>query len=229
MWIRPSRVARGDLRRDLRTAARANCGARSSAACATPRTMCGRKPKGSKRRGKLAGMPNVRERPRAVEGHLSRLTAVLGISPLRRLMLGANGTSAIGTLVERVTRSFVLVRMPTRKADIAACAFAAALNAIPEPPGQDADLRPGQGDGRPHGPREGDRDGDLLRRPVLLLAGRAAPMRIQSSYCGSTSRRGSPCWALTRPISTRSRTPSTTGRARRWSSQRRGGSSSGNC
>jgi IS30 family transposase len=36
-------------------------------------------------------------------------------------------------LIERTTRMVVLVHMPTRKADVAACAFAGALNAIPAP------------------------------------------------------------------------------------------------
>ena len=49
------------------------------------------------------------------------------------LSLGAHGASAIGTLVERTTRLVVLVRMPTRKADVAASAFTGALNAIPAP------------------------------------------------------------------------------------------------
>jgi transposase, IS30 family len=35
--------------------------------------------------------------------------------------------------VERTPRFILLVRMPTRKADVAACAFAGALNAIPGP------------------------------------------------------------------------------------------------
>ncbi len=42
------------------------------------------------------------------------------------------GRASIGTLVERATRFVVLVRMPARKADVAASAFAGALNAIPE-------------------------------------------------------------------------------------------------
>jgi IS30 family transposase len=122
-------LPRGELRRELIGCLRH----------ATPAR--GRKPKGSELRGKLAGMTNIKDRPgeiedRLVPGHwegdLSRLTALLGISPLRGLILGAKGASAIGTLAERTTRFVVPVRMPTRKADVAAGAFAGALNAIPE-------------------------------------------------------------------------------------------------
>ena len=87
----------------------------------------GRKPKGSERRGKLCNMTNIKERPEEVEGRL-----VPGHWE-GDFILGAGGASAIGTLVERTTRFVVLVHMPTRKADVAACAFAGALNAIPAP------------------------------------------------------------------------------------------------
>ena len=49
------------------------------------------------------------------------------------LILGAGGTSAVGTLVERITRLVVLVHTATRRADVAASAFAGALNASPRP------------------------------------------------------------------------------------------------
>jgi IS30 family transposase len=87
----------------------------------------GRKPKGAERRGKLCGMTNIRDRPEDVAGRL-----VPGHWE-GDLILGAAGASAIGTLVERTTRLVVLVQMPTRKADVAASAFAGALNAIPAP------------------------------------------------------------------------------------------------
>jgi transposase, IS30 family len=108
-------LPRGELRRELIACLRQD------------KPMRGRKPKGSERRGKLCGMTNIKERPEEIEGRL-----VPGHWE-GDLILGAGGASAIGTLVERTTRFVVLVRMPTRKADVAACAFAGALNAIPAP------------------------------------------------------------------------------------------------
>ena len=108
-------LPRGELRRELIACLRQD------------KPMRGRKPKGSERRGKLCDMTNIRERPEEVEGRL-----VPGHWE-GDLILGAGSASAIGTLVERTTRFVVLVRMPTRKAEVAACAFAGALNAIPAP------------------------------------------------------------------------------------------------
>jgi IS30 family transposase len=108
-------LPRGELRRELIACLRQDKPHR------------GRKPKGSERRGKLCNMTNIKERPQEVEGRL-----VPGHWE-GDLILGAGGASAIGTLIERTTRMVVLVHMPTRKADVAACAFAGALNAIPAP------------------------------------------------------------------------------------------------
>jgi IS30 family transposase len=108
-------LPRGELRRELIACLRRDKPHR------------GRKPKGSERRGKLCDMTNIAQRPEEVEGRL-----VPGHWE-GDLILGAGGASAIGTLVERTTRYVVLVRMPTRKADVAASAFAGALNAIPAP------------------------------------------------------------------------------------------------
>ncbi len=108
-------LPRGELRRELIACLRQD------------KPMRGRKPKGSERRGKLCNMTNIKERPEEIEGRL-----VPGHWE-GDFILGAGGASAIGTLVERTSRYVVLVRMPTRKADVAASAFAGALNAIPAP------------------------------------------------------------------------------------------------
>jgi IS30 family transposase len=108
-------VPRGELRRELISYLRQD------------KPLRGRKPKASERRGKLVGMTNIKERPEEIEGRL-----VPGHWE-GDLILGTGGASAIGTLVERTTRFVILVQMPTRKADVAACAFAGALNAIPAP------------------------------------------------------------------------------------------------
>jgi IS30 family transposase len=108
-------LPRGELRRELIGCLRHAKPAR------------GRKPKGSELRGKLVGMTNIKDRPEEIEGRL-----VPGHWE-GDLIVGARGASAIGTLVERTTRFVVLVHMPARKADVAASAFAGALNAIPEP------------------------------------------------------------------------------------------------
>jgi IS30 family transposase len=108
-------LPRGELRRELIGCLRQD------------KPVRGRKPKGSERRGKLVGMSNIKQRPEEIEGRL-----VPGHWE-GDLVLGTGGASAIGTLVERTTRFVVLVRMPTRKAEVAASAFAGALNAIPAP------------------------------------------------------------------------------------------------
>jgi IS30 family transposase len=108
-------LPRGELRRDLIACLRQD------------KPQRGRKPKNTERRGKLTNMTNIKQRPEEIEGRL-----VPGHWE-GDLILGAGGASAIGTLVERSTRYVVLVHMPTRKADVAASAFAGALNAIPAP------------------------------------------------------------------------------------------------
>jgi len=108
-------LPRGELRRELLSYLR------------QAKPMRGRKPKGSERRGNLVGMTNIKERPEEIEGRLLPGHWEGGLIP------GMGGASAIGTLVERTTRFVVLVHMATRRADVAASAFAGALNAIPAP------------------------------------------------------------------------------------------------
>ena len=103
-------LPRGQLRRELLSYLR------------QAKPMRGRKPKGSERCGKLVGMTNIKERPEEVEGRL-----VPGHWE-GDLILGIGGASAIGTLVERITRFVVLVHMATRRADVAASACQWRLN-----------------------------------------------------------------------------------------------------
>jgi IS30 family transposase len=88
-------LPRGELRRELIGCLRRAVPAR------------GRKPKGSELRGTLVGMTNINDRPEEIEGR-----PVPGHWPVD-LVLGANGASAIGTLIERTTRFAVPVRIPT--------------------------------------------------------------------------------------------------------------------
>ena len=140
-------LPRGELRRELLSYLR------------QAKPVRGRKPKGSERRGKLCNMTNIKERPEEIEGRL-----VPGHWE-GDLILGAGGASAVGTLVERTTRLVVLVHMPTRKAEVAASAFAGALNAIPAPLRKTLTYDQGK-----EMAGRADRHAHLLRRPALTLA-----------------------------------------------------------
>jgi IS30 family transposase len=96
---------RGALRREL------------AASLRTGRALRKSRRKEGERRGKIAGMVNISERPaeaadRAVPGHWEG-----------DLLVGAAGRSAIGTLVERTTRFTMLVPLPAGR-DAAAVAQA---------------------------------------------------------------------------------------------------------
>lgn len=175
----------------------------------------GRKPKGGERRGKLCDMTNIKERPEEIE---SRLVPGHWEGDL---IIGAGGASAIGTLVERTTRFIVLVRMPTRKADVAGCAFAGALNAIPAPLRKTLTY---------------DRGKEMAEHQKLALdtgmrvffaelirtrRGSAAPTKIPMACCASIFRRGRRYRDSTRTTLTPSRQASTIGPARPSASQRR--------
>jgi IS30 family transposase len=106
---------RGELRRDLHRRLR------------TGRAL--RKPqrRPEERRGRLAGMVNISERPpevedRAVPGHWEG-----------DLITGAGNASAIGTLVERATRFVMLLHLPDdHGADAVQEAMVAAMSRLPE-------------------------------------------------------------------------------------------------
>ncbi len=89
-------------------------------------TARGRTPKNSERRGKLCDMTPIAQRP-------DEVAAPLVPGHWEGDLILSQARSAIGTLVERTTRFLLLVLMPTHKADVAASAFAGALNAVPAP------------------------------------------------------------------------------------------------
>ena len=179
-------LPRGELRRELIACLRQDKPGR------------GRKPKGSERRGKLCGMTNIKERPEEIEGRL-----VPGHWE-GDLILGAGGASAIGTLVERTTRFVVLVRMPTRKADVAASAFAGALNAIPAPLRKT--LTYDQGKEMAEHESLAQAPACASSSPIRIRRGSAAPTKTPTACCASISRKARRWRAGTRTTSTGSPT-----------------------
>ncbi|MGH7763439.1 MAG: IS30 family transposase [Candidatus Dormibacteraceae bacterium] len=122
MWVSHETIyqsiyvqGRGVLRREL-----AVC-LRTGRALRKPRR------KGQERRGRIQGMINISERPpevedRAVPGHWEG-----------DLIIGKNGKSAIGTLVERASRYVMLLHLPTgHSAEEVEKAMTSATKTLPE-------------------------------------------------------------------------------------------------
>lgn len=105
---------RGELRRELAACLRTGRAVRRSQNRATGQ-------------GKIAGMVMISDRPadiedRVVPGHWEG-----------DLIIGAHGKSAVGTLVERVSRYVILLHLPEgRGAEHVAAAIVAAMNRLPE-------------------------------------------------------------------------------------------------
>jgi IS30 family transposase len=86
----------------------------------------GKGAKGGEKRGKIADMLSIEERPaevadRTVPGHWEG-----------DLILGKNKRTALGTLVERVTRYTLLVALETKDAKSVSTAYAKALKKLPQ-------------------------------------------------------------------------------------------------
>lgn len=107
--------ARGELRREL-----AAC-LKSRRERPVPRTRAS----AAERRGRIAGMVNVSERPaeaadRAVPGHWEG-----------DLVIGENGKSAVATLVERTSRFGIIVKIDNRTAEHVAERVGAVMSRLP--------------------------------------------------------------------------------------------------
>ena len=122
MWVSHETIykalyvqGRGELRRDLHRRLR------------TGRALRRPQRRPEERRGRIAGMVNISERPaeaadRAVPGHWEG-----------DLIIGARGASAIGTLVERSSRFVMLLHLPVdHGADAVQDAMVAAMSRLPD-------------------------------------------------------------------------------------------------
>jgi IS30 family transposase len=143
---------RGELRREL-----ARC-LRTGRTCRKQRGT----PDG---RGRIPGMVMISERPpevddRAVPGHWEG-----------ELILGTNGRSAVGTLVERSTRLVLLLHLEGGRAAVSVeAAMRTAIATLPDAPVDH--MGPRRGDVRSRQLHDRHRHPDLLLRSTLALAAR---------------------------------------------------------
>ena len=146
---------RGALRRELAVCLR------------TGRAMRRPHRKSQERRGRLQNIVNISERPaevedRAVPGHWEG-----------DLLIGKNGRSAIGTLVERKTRYLILLHLPNgQSAEEVESAMVAATKRLPQTLVEVTDLGPGLGDEKPRANQRRHQPRNLFLRPRLTLAAR---------------------------------------------------------
>jgi transposase, IS30 family len=146
---------RGALRRELTTCLR------------TGRALRKPRRKSAKRRGRIAGMVNISQRPaevedRAVPGHWEG-----------DLITGSVNKSAIGTLVERATGYVMLLHLPVAHgAPDVQDAMVEVMSSLPDTLRRTPDMGPGTGDVQPHPDRRGHRARHLLLRSPLALAAR---------------------------------------------------------
>jgi IS30 family transposase len=107
-------LPRGELRKELLRCLRQHHKARR------------KRSQGADRRGKITDMLSIEERPaevadRCIPGHWES-----------DLIMGANNQSALGTLVERSTRSLLLVRLKQKTATAVRRAFARKMKTLPQ-------------------------------------------------------------------------------------------------
>jgi IS30 family transposase len=167
-----------------------------------------RRVQGLERRGRLTAMTMIADRPAEVEdrvqvGHWEG-----------DCIMGAGNRSAIGTLVERVTRFLILVHVPTRRptAEAMRDGVADALGAFA--PHLRRTLTWDQGRNFRCTNRSPPASAYACSSVTHTRRGSAAPMRTRTAYCGTTFPKA-PTWPTSRPRNcSGSPTKSTTGHAK---------------
>src|SRR3954465_378024 len=166
-------VPRGELRRELLACLRQG------------KLHRGQRSKDGERRGRICDMTSIHERPAEVDGRL-----VPGHWE-GDLIKGAGNRSSVGTLVERISRKVVLVKLADAKAETARDGFAAGLLAVPAP--LRLTLTYDQG-------KEMARHKELAALTGLRVyfadpmpPGSAGPTRTPTAWCASTCPRALTC------------------------------------